>query len=170
MAIQEKVGETHKVYTVESSPKDQVQPKLHTQIYAKPGDKLPVARPRLFDVAAGKQIPVSEELFPNSWSVTDYRWEPDSSRFSFLYNQRGHQVLRIVGVDAATGVAKPIVDEHSDTFIDYSGKMFSQYFDDTNEIIWMSERDGWNHLYLVQFQNRRGEKPNHARPVGRARR
>jgi dipeptidyl-peptidase 4 len=158
VAIQEKVGETHKVYTVESSPKDQVQPKLHTQIYAKPGNKLPVARPRLFDVAAGKQILVSEELFPNAWSVSDYRWAPDSSRFSFLYNQRGHQVLRIVGVDAATGVAKPIVDEHSATFIDYSGKMFSQYFDDTNEIIWMSERDGWNHLYL--YDSKTGEVKN----------
>jgi dipeptidyl aminopeptidase/acylaminoacyl peptidase len=148
VAIQEKVGEVHKVYTVESSPKDQVQPKLHTQIYAKPGDRLPVARPRLFDIVGLKQVPVSEELFPNAWSVTDMHWQPDSHRFMFLYNQRGHQVLRIVGIDAESGVARPIVDEHSDTFIDYSGKMFSQYLDDTNEIIWMSERDGWNHLYL----------------------
>ena len=146
VAIQEKVGETHKVYTVESSPKDQVQPKLHTQIYAKPGDKLPVARPRLFDVVAAKQIPVSEEFFPNAWSVTDYRWAPDSSRFTFLYNQRGHQVLRIVAVDAATGVVKPIVDEQSKTFIDYSGKLFPQYLDDT----------GRNHL---DVRARRLESP-----------
>jgi dipeptidyl aminopeptidase/acylaminoacyl peptidase len=105
-----------------------------------------------------KQIPVSEELFPNAWSVTDVHWQPDSKRFSFLYNQRGHQVLRIVGVDAESGQAKSMVDEHSDTFIDYADKEFSQYLDDTHEVIWMSERDGWNHLYLYDSQT--GEVKN----------
>jgi dipeptidyl aminopeptidase/acylaminoacyl peptidase len=56
--------------------------------------------------------------------------------------------LRILAVDAQSGAVKPIVDEHSDTFIDYSGKMISDYLEDTGEIIWASERDGWNHLYL----------------------
>ena len=36
----------------------------------------------------------------------------------------------------------------SPTFIDYSGKYFLHYLDRTGELIWMSERDGWNHLYL----------------------
>ncbi len=40
------------------------------------------------------------------------------------------------------------MDEQSPTFIDYSGKQFLQYLDDSGEIVWMSERDGWNHLYL----------------------
>jgi dipeptidyl aminopeptidase/acylaminoacyl peptidase len=49
---------------------------------------------------------------------------------------------------APVAAARAIVDEHSDTFICYSGKFFAEYLDDTGEIIWMSERDGWNHLYL----------------------
>ena len=73
---------------------------------------------------------------------------PIPARFTFLYNQRGHQALRIVKVDARRARPNRIVDEHSKTFIDYSGKFFSDYLDDTGEIIWMSERDGWNHLYL----------------------
>jgi dipeptidyl aminopeptidase/acylaminoacyl peptidase len=141
-------GEDHKVYLVESSPRDQVQPKLHTVDYRKPGDRVPAAKPQLFDIIAQRQIPVSDELFPRPWSVSEVRWDADSSRYTFLYNQRGHQVLRIVGVDAKTGEAKPIVDEQSKTFIDYSGKAFTEYLDETGEIIWMSERDGWNHLYL----------------------
>jgi len=148
VGIQEKVGENRKISFVESSPSSQVQPILHQINYAKPGDKLPVARPRLFDIATRKKIPLAEDLFPNAWSITEVRWRPDSKRFSFLFNERGHQVLRIVGVDAESGETKAIVDEHSPTFIDYSGKMFSYYLDDSREIIWMSERDGWNHLYL----------------------
>ena len=42
-----------------------------------------------------------------------------------------------------------IVDEHSKTFIDYSGKYFRYDLDQSGEIIWASERDGWNHLYLI---------------------
>ena len=55
------------------------------------------------------------------------RWEPDSKRFTFLYNQRGHQMLRIIAVDAETGEARAIIDEQSPTFIDYAGKQFSYY-------------------------------------------
>jgi len=39
------------------------------------------------------------------------------------------------------------VDEQSPAFINYSGHFFAEYLDGTGEIIWMSERDGWNHLY-----------------------
>jgi len=158
VGVRTRAGEEHKIHMVESSPKDQVQPKLHSLDYRKPGDRVPVAKPQLFDVIAQRQIPVSDELFANPWSVSDVRWDLDSSRFTFLYNQRGHQVLRIVGVDANTGTARAIVDEHSQTFIDYSGKSFTEYLDETGEIIWMSERDGWNHLYL--YDARKGEVKN----------
>ena len=148
VALQTTKGDGRKVYLVESSPKDQEQPKLLSYDYDKPGDKIPVPRPQLFDLAARSQIAVPDGLFTNAWSVDEIRWWPDSSRFTFLFNQRGHQTLRIVAVDAQTGIASAIVDERSGTFIDYSGKEFSQYLDTTHEIIWMSERDGWNHLYL----------------------
>jgi dipeptidyl aminopeptidase/acylaminoacyl peptidase len=141
-------GDHRKVYEVQSSPADQLQPKLLSFDYAKPGDRIPITKPHLFDVQSKKQIPVSDELFPNPWEVDDVRWATDSSRFTFKYNQRGHQVLRVISVDAKTGAAKPIIDEISKTFIDYSGKQFIHYLDTTGEIIWMSERDGWNHLYL----------------------
>jgi dipeptidyl-peptidase 4 len=151
VAIRVEKGEQRKVTIVESAPKDQLQPKVHTFDYYKPGDKLPRPTPVLFDVAARKQIPISNELFPNFFTESgdlSIRWEKDSSRFTFNYNQRGHQVYRVISVDAASGKASAIVEEISPTFIDYSGKFFLEWLDDTGELIWMSERDGWCHLYL----------------------
>ncbi len=98
----------------------------------------------------------------------DIRWEKDSSRFTFRHNQRGHQVLRIMGVEAKTGEARAIVDEQSKTFIDYSGKSFLEWLDDTGELIWMSERDGWNHLYLYDAKTGQREESNHERRMGGA--
>jgi dipeptidyl-peptidase-4 len=132
-----------------------LQPKLHTLSYAKPGDRIDVAKPQLFDVIRERQVPVADQLFTNAWSVSEVRWAPDSSSFTFLYNQRGHQALRIVSVNAATGESRAIVDEQSQTFLDYAGKQFSHYLDATSEIIWMSERDGWNHLYLCDAETGR---------------
>ena len=141
-------GDDRKVYLIESSPEDQLQPKLLNYSYLKPGDRIPIDKPHLFHISDKRHIPIPDELFPNPWSISEIRWSPDSSRFTFLYNQRGHQVLRIISVDATTGQPRAVIDEQSETFIDYSGKQFSHYLDNTNEIIWMSERDGWNHLYL----------------------
>ena len=148
VAVRTRKGEDRKVYFIESSPSGQVQPKLHAISYAKPGDRIPIDKPQLFQVPSRKHAPVSDELFPNPWSIDDIRWAKDSGRFTFVYNQRGHQVLRLLAVDAASGTVRPIIDEQSPTFIDYSGKYFLDYLDDSRELIWMSERDGWNHLYL----------------------
>jgi dipeptidyl aminopeptidase/acylaminoacyl peptidase len=158
VAVRTKKIEERKVHFIESSPRDQVQPKLHTISYNKPGDMLPIERPQLFDVAAKRQIPVSDALFDNPFSIRDIRWARDSSRFTFVYNQRGHQALRLLAVDAESGSVRPIIDEKSETFIDYSGKYFLHYLDETGEVIWMSERDGWNHLYL--YDARTGKVKN----------
>ncbi|HEY4261123.1 MAG TPA: DPP IV N-terminal domain-containing protein, partial [Schlesneria sp.] len=160
VALKTRKPETHTVYLVESSPKDQLQPKLHSFDYLKPGDRIAHPRVCLFDVpieseevasaTSPSNLPhaINDQLFPNPWSIDEIRWASDSSRFTFAYNQRGHQVLRIIAVDASTRAAVPIINEESPTFIDYAGKRFVDYIDDAQEIIWMSERSGWNHLYL----------------------
>jgi dipeptidyl aminopeptidase/acylaminoacyl peptidase len=148
LAVRTKHCDERKVYFIESSPRDQVQPKLHSNTYVKPGDPLPIDRPQLFDLPTKKPVKLDRSLYENPWSVGDFRWAADSSRFTFVFNQRGHQDLRLLAVDAATGAVRPIIDEHSPTFIDYSGKFFLHYVDGASELIWMSERDGWNHLYL----------------------
>jgi dipeptidyl aminopeptidase/acylaminoacyl peptidase len=145
-------GDERKVYLIESSPEDQLQPKLLDYSYLKPGDQIAIHKPHLFDIITKRHISIPDELFSNPWSISEIRWAPDSDRFTFLYNQRGHQILRIISVDANTGEPCAIVDEQSKTFISYSGKRFSHYLDGTNEVIWMSERDGWNHLYLYDAE------------------
>ncbi len=153
VVLRTKKGGERLVYFIESSPKDQVQPKLHSHKYLKPGDAIAMTKPHLFDVAAKKPIPVADDLFPTPWSLGRIRWDADGRRFTFEYNQRGHQVMRVIAVDAESGKATAIINEEPGTFVDYHGKHFIQYFDATNEIVWMSERDGWNHLYLICSQS-----------------
>jgi hypothetical protein len=132
----------------ESSPADQVQPRYFSLEYAKPGDVLDLQQPVLFDISTRQHTNIDNGLFPNPFELSKPVWREDSRAFTFEYNERGHQVFRVVEVDGATGRPRAIVAEPAKTFFCYSGKMFHHDVADGKELIWMSERDGWNHLYL----------------------
>jgi len=133
---------------VESSPDDQLQPKYHNMEYAKPGDALDIEKPVLFHVETKKKIGIDDALFPNPYEMSRLVWWEDSRAFTFEYNQRGHQAYRIIEVDADTGKARAVINEEAETFFCYSGKKYRHDIQDGKEIVWMSERDGWNHVYL----------------------
>jgi hypothetical protein len=135
------------VHYVESSPSDQLQPKHHQMEYAKPGDALDTNQPVLFLIDTREQIDIDNSLFPNPYDLTNPVWRKDSRAFTFEYNQRGHQVYRIIEVDSE-GTPRAIISEEPETFFHYSGKKYRFDINDGEEIVWMSERDGWNHLYL----------------------
>jgi len=148
MAYKVRPGDERKIYFVESSPEDQFQPKLQSRDYLKPGDELPFKSPQLFLIGEKKHIQVPTDEFGHQFGLNNMEWREDSSAFTFEYNQRGHQAYKVIAVDAITGAVKVLVNEVSKTFIDYSGKKYRYDIDDGKEIIWTSERDGWNHIYL----------------------
>lgn len=133
---------------IESSPSCQKQPILQWRNYAKPGDVLPVRLPVLFDVEARKQIKVDATPYENQFSLHLTGWRDDSRAFTFEFNERGHQRYVVGEVKAADGLIRNLVDEKSKTFIYYNNN-FRHDLADGKEILWISERDGWRHLYLI---------------------
>ncbi len=142
-------GYNRKIHYVESSPADQVQPKQHSMDYAKPGDELDRPQPVLFHIDGRKSFAIDNGLFPNPYQLSRIEWRKDSRAFTFEYNQRGHQIYRIIEVNAASGSPRAVISEEPKTFFTYSGKRYRHDVADGKEVIWMSERDGWNHLYLI---------------------
>ncbi len=133
---------------LESRPENQLQPKLQWRDYAKPGDVLPVSVPVLFDVERKKQILLDTQLYENQFALSLTGWRDDSRAFTFEFNQRGHQRYIVGEVDAVDGKITHLVDERSDTFISYIDN-FRYDLNDGAEILWLSERDGWRHLYRM---------------------
>ena len=147
LGFQETQIKKRQIPLLTSAPDDQVQPTMRWINYAKPGDSVPQRRPRLFHLEEKKVLPCDDSKFLDSWSVRFLRWSPDSSRAYVLFNKRGHQQLTLRSIDPKTGHLQDIVNETSKTFIDYSQKTMIHWLDPSNEVIWASERDGWNHLY-----------------------
>jgi dipeptidyl aminopeptidase/acylaminoacyl peptidase len=157
VAYRRKPGYNRMVHYVRSSPTDQVQPKDTAIYYQKPGDVVAFNQPVIFDVETKKQIVVDNALFPNAYQITRPVWRPDSRSYTFEYNERGHGLYRVLEVDATTGRVRTVIEEDPKTFFAYrgaspgltdAGKNWRHDIDDGREILWMSERDGWNHLYL----------------------
>jgi dipeptidyl aminopeptidase/acylaminoacyl peptidase len=157
VAYRVRPGYSRLVHYIESSPADQLQPKHSTREYAKPGDVLNIAQPVLFEIATKQQFIIDNTYFPNPYSLSNPVWWKDGRAFTFEYNQRGHQAYRVIEVDAATGKARVVLSEEPQTFFSYrplngrqteSGSKYRYDVNEGKEIIWMSERDGWRHLYL----------------------
>lgn len=139
------------VYYVESSPADQLQPILHKQEYAKPGDELAQKTLYIIEVATGRVIKADNTLFPNQYSLGDFRWNKAGDAITFEYNERGHKAYRVLEMNAATGNVRTLIEERFKTYVNYSAYHYRHDFEDGNRILWMSERDGYAHLYLYDF-------------------
>ena len=123
---------------------------MHTFDYLKPGDELPRPQPVLFRLDDRRP----QRIATRSLSESLHRARRParsagrraSDEFFFDYNQRGHQLYRIIAVNAQTGAVRTVVEETARTFIDYTNKTWRHWLAETGELLWMSERDGWNHL------------------------
>lgn len=147
-------GGQRTLYLLESSPVDQLQPKLHTRDYLKPGDALPQKQPHLFHVNKGLVGKIDATLISNQYNLTNPVWRANGREFTVEYNQRGHQQYSVFALDNS-GKTREVIRETSQTFIHYSAKNYRYDVSDGKEIIWASERDGWNHLYLYDGETGR---------------
>jgi dipeptidyl aminopeptidase/acylaminoacyl peptidase len=174
VAYRQKPGYSRVPYYIQSSPSDQLQPKLVPYgqapgnfgggIYRKAGDVLDSNQPAIFDIESKRQLLIDRSLFPNPYAISRPVWRKDGTAYAFQYNQRGHMVYRVLEVDATTGVVRPMIDEVTKSFFMYSDAGHNVLYDvgadcrlgqgggcsnyAGGELIWASERDGWNHLYL----------------------
>lgn len=144
------VPEKRYVYYVESSPSTQLQPILHQQEYAKPGDEVKWRYPSVFEVETKRAIIPTSELFPNAYSIEALAWNADSKAVTFEYNERGHKVYRLLEMDVETAAVRTLIEEKSETFVNYN-RLWHQRLADGHQMLWQSERDNWAHLYLFDL-------------------
>jgi dipeptidyl-peptidase 4 len=128
-------------------PPNQLRPKAYTYVYPLPGEVLAKAQPIIFDIQSGKRIDVAASIELPFQDGPGFEWFPDSKSFYYDDDERGYKAKELRIVDASTGEQKVLVREQSDPYVD-PGKTFFQFVEGTREVIWSSERDGWDHLYL----------------------
>ncbi|GAA3935084.1 S9 family peptidase [Chitinophaga oryziterrae] len=138
------------VHHLFSSLPNTTRARLDTEEYAQPGDPFTSFEMFIFNLADKKAVKVNTEVY-DFLGKPYLRWRKSDPRY-FTYEKadRGHQRFRVIEVDASNGSTRNIIDEKTNTFI-YEERIFTHYLEDSNEMIWSSEKDGWYHLYLVDM-------------------
>ena len=104
-------------------------------------------KPCVYEVATGRAIIPDDTLFPHPYDIYGPEWSIDGHTVIFEYNERGHKVYRVLEINVETGNVRTVIEENSSTYINYN-RRFRQSILEGKQMIWMSERDNWNHLYL----------------------
>lgn len=142
-----KPGEARLVTRVETSPTGGGQPRVQLQLYPKPSDAVDIEQRFLAEVASGRVTRVDDALFANPYQMSPLRWRADGRGFAFDYVQRGHQRVRLIEVSSNDAHVRVVASEDSRTFVD-AWRPYRYEIDDGRQLLWLSERDGWRHLYL----------------------
>jgi dipeptidyl aminopeptidase/acylaminoacyl peptidase len=114
----------------------------------------PVSRRALYivDIPTKRPIRIDTGQDPEQ-SILALRWWPDGSEFVFMVMNREHKRLDLIAADAASGEARVILTETTETFLQplWGSPPHFMLLADGERFIWTSDRDGWNHLYLYDL-------------------
>jgi dipeptidyl aminopeptidase/acylaminoacyl peptidase len=147
-------GEHKEVFNIESSPPGGGRAKLKHRPYPQAGDRFAHYELNLFDIAGAKASKPKIDYYEHEWEPPRIHWLADRRRFAYSMDYRGHQRFRIVAVDCHSGETQDLVDEKTDTFIwtmhtEMLNVTAVNWLNKSDEMIFVSERDGWRHLYLI---------------------
>ncbi|HEV2618240.1 MAG TPA: DPP IV N-terminal domain-containing protein [Candidatus Acidoferrales bacterium] len=139
--------------TLQFVPPDQLRPKAFDYVYPLPGEALPHAQVMIFDVLSGKRVDVKTAPLDLEFQGGPgyFRWFPDNKSFFYERGTRGNKETELRVVDAETGEQKILINEEDGLYID-PGEHFFRYIQENGGILWSSEKDGLNQLYLYDEQ------------------
>lgn len=138
---------------VQSAPRDGGPPRVLDYLYPLTGDaEVPTAEGVFFEVESGRRIPMATPARPvlyygGPW----YEWSADSRAVFERVPTRGYGALQLNRIEAATGEARLLTEDKSDTYVDFYGHFWS-YDDKSNTHFWTADPDGYAHLYAVDAE------------------
>lgn len=136
------------VYYVLTSVPGTTRGEMKERPYKQPGDDFSTYEMHVIKVADKSVVKVQTDII-DFFDAPKLNWNTgDNDHFMYERVDRGHQRFRIIEVNANDGVTRNIVDEKTNTFI-YEQRIFTYYLPETAEIVWVTEKEGWRHIYLV---------------------
>jgi dipeptidyl-peptidase-4 len=119
------------------------------QAYPRAGEANPAVRVGVVDVtSAGELAPTWLDTGADAdVYLPRVTWFPKSERLAVIRLDRLQTVLELLGCDARSGACAPILEERDPRWVNLLGG--PRFFDGGARFLWLSERDGYAHAYVV---------------------
>ena len=125
------------------------------------GGPLPHVELYLMDPQGGtrRKIDTGQNAGDYDTFIIPLRWRRGGSEFLFAKMTRDWKQVELRAADAVTGQSRILLTDKQATFLSgtYLGNIASflaALLADDEHFIWRSQKDGWSHLYLYDFQGR----------------
>jgi dipeptidyl-peptidase 4 len=111
------------------------------QLFVRPLDARTDSAPVQVDLGVG-----------SDFYLARVNWLPNSAALAVERQSRDQKALTLLKVDAATGKARELLSEHSDTWVDLHDEL--TFLEHSPRFIWASSRTGYKHLYLYDLSGK----------------
>jgi dipeptidyl aminopeptidase/acylaminoacyl peptidase len=121
------------------------RPTLMRYTYPMPGDEH-IRKTELYVYSTAKKKLIHVEPKWKDETYSDLHWGKSSSELRFIRHDRLHRNAEFCSFNVQTGVAKCLILEGFENA--HLATLPVRYLDESDEMIWWSERSSWGHFYL----------------------
>jgi len=139
-----------KLLMYQSLPEFGMRAKVWSYERSLPGENsIPMQEFYIFDVENKSNVKVDLEPIEVIWSGFAPSWTENSETFYFAQMARYYKVIDLYFANPETGKINNLIHEEAKSMIEYQ-MVDCELVNNGEKVIWMSEQDGWSHLYLYE--------------------
>ncbi len=131
---------------------DSLYPKITTFQYPKVGERNSACRIGVIKVGGGKTRWLKVPGDSRNHYIPKMEWAEDSKEIVLQQLNRLQNTNKVMLGDVRTGRVRIVLTETDEAWIDVHDDL--KWLDEGKSFTWVSERDGWRHLYLVSRSGR----------------
>lgn len=122
-------------------------PGITSFAYPKVGETNSACRLGVVRSTGGRTKWIRTENDPRNHYIPEMEWAPDSRHVVFQHLNRLQNTNRVRVGDIRTGATRDVFVDRDDAWVDVMDDW--QWIEQGQRFLWLSERDGWQHLYSV---------------------
>ncbi len=127
---------------------DALYPTVSVYPYPKPGTTNSAVSVHVADLEAGRTVRVATPGDPRDTYVPKLEWVDDGT-LMLQHMNRLQNTNRVLLADPATGAVSVAHEDRSGTWLDAVDDEDVEWLGGGAEFTWLSEKDGWNHVYAI---------------------
>jgi dipeptidyl-peptidase-4 len=124
---------------------DSLYPHINCVKYPKVGEQNAACRIGVVSRRGGDTVWLNVPGDPRNHYIPFMEWAGNSHEIILQQMNRLQNTARVMLADLRSGTVKTILTEHDAAWIDLQAEL--PWIHDAREFLWLSERDGWRHLY-----------------------
>lgn len=130
---------------------DSLYPKITTFAYPKVGETNSACRVGVIKASGGKTRWFRPNADPRNHYIPRMEWSDDSRHILFQQLNRLQNTNQVIRGDIKTGATQLLLTDRDDAWVEVMEEM--HWIEGGKRFLWLSERDGWQHLYSVSVAN-----------------